>query len=55
MPLTANGKVDRKALTVPEAQRAGQKKDYLQTAEYTEEILCGIMGGATEAGPDPWR
>ena len=40
MPLTPNGKVDRKALPEPDLSQNGQKYVAPRTAE--EEILCGI-------------
>jgi amino acid adenylation domain-containing protein len=40
MPLTSNGKVDRKALPEPELSQNGQ--DYVAPRTAEEEILCGI-------------
>jgi amino acid adenylation domain-containing protein/non-ribosomal peptide synthase protein (TIGR01720 family) len=42
MPLTANGKIDRKALPKPE--RIGAFAKYVAPSAAVEEIICGIWG-----------
>src|ERR1700677_1134463 len=42
LPLTANGKLNRKALPEPEAVQAGQEQSYVGPRTPTEELLCGI-------------
>ncbi len=42
MPLTPNGKVDRKALPEPDQSRPELEQGYLQPTTATEEILAGI-------------
>jgi len=42
LPLTANGKVDRKALPKPEARNYEVEEKYVVPRTATEEILCGI-------------
>jgi amino acid adenylation domain-containing protein len=42
MPLTVNGKVDRKALPEPEAVGADLERDYTAPRTPIEETLCGI-------------
>ncbi|HEU5132300.1 MAG TPA: FkbM family methyltransferase, partial [Pyrinomonadaceae bacterium] len=51
LPLTANGKVDRRALPEPEAVQAGNEVEKASTP--TEELLCGIWSevlGRAESG-----
>ena len=51
LPLTANGKVDRRALPEPEAVQAGSEVEKASTP--TEELLCGIWSevlGRAESG-----
>jgi amino acid adenylation domain-containing protein len=42
LPLTANGKLDRKALPAPD--RTGADSDYVAPRTLTEEVLAGIWG-----------
>ncbi|HEV3316063.1 MAG TPA: amino acid adenylation domain-containing protein [Candidatus Angelobacter sp.] len=43
LPLTTNGKLDRKALPTPE--RGGDEKRYVAPRNSAEETLCGIWAG----------
>jgi acyl carrier protein len=55
MPLTAHGKVDRRALPAPSAERPALEKAYLAPRNQTEEILAGIwsqMLGVEQVGID---
>ncbi|HEY0781546.1 MAG TPA: non-ribosomal peptide synthetase, partial [Thermoanaerobaculia bacterium] len=53
LPLTANGKVDRKALPAPEARLAGEAEDAPRTLPRTpaEEVIAGIWQELLGAGP----
>ena len=42
MPLTANGKVDRRALPVPDLSRTGLKEEFVAPRGETEEVIAGI-------------
>jgi acyl carrier protein len=42
LPLTSNGKVDRRRLPAPERTRAGAGKDYVAPRNVIEEMLAGI-------------
>ncbi len=42
MPLTANGKIDRRALPAPEASRAGLESSYVAPATALERFLAGL-------------
>jgi len=42
LPMTPNGKVDRRALPAPDFQRSGIEIDYLPPRNTTEEVLAGI-------------
>lgn len=42
IPLTPNGKVDRKALPAPGARKIEIERAYVAPGNYLEEILCGI-------------
>jgi thioesterase domain-containing protein len=42
MPLTANGKVDRKALPAPEQAGVGERAAYVAPRDETERLLAGI-------------
>src|SRR5205807_8641123 len=44
MPLTSNGKIDRKAL--PHPQRSSGGEQYVAPRGYMEEMLCGIWSQA---------
>ncbi|HEX5835671.1 MAG TPA: amino acid adenylation domain-containing protein, partial [Pyrinomonadaceae bacterium] len=48
MPLSPNGKVDRRALPAPELKDAGQKDAYLAPMTPVEEILCGIWSSVLQ-------
>jgi amino acid adenylation domain-containing protein len=43
LPLTANGKVDRRALPEPEGERVGSEREYVAPRTPTEELLAGIF------------
>ncbi len=42
LPLTANGKVDRRALPAPDRDRAARAADYVAPRDAAEEVLAGI-------------
>ena len=42
MPLTRNGKVDRRALPAPEEVRTGRRSDFVAPRTPVEEVLAGI-------------
>src|SRR5215470_13909784 len=42
MPLTPNGKLDRRALPAPSGERPGQERGYVGARTVTEELLAGI-------------
>ncbi|HEX8184157.1 MAG TPA: amino acid adenylation domain-containing protein, partial [Blastocatellia bacterium] len=42
LPLSANGKLDRKALPAPEGQVAGQEREYVAPRTPVEELLAGV-------------
>jgi acyl carrier protein len=44
MPLTPNGKIDRRALPSPEGLRPELGKEYVAPRDATEEVLAGIWG-----------
>jgi len=44
MPLTPNGKVDRRALPKPELDRSLAQAEYVAPRDETEEKLCAIVG-----------
>src|SRR5262249_23787493 len=44
LPLTVNGKVDRKALPEPEFNRAGREGQYLAAGTAVEEMIAEIWG-----------
>ncbi|HEU5131879.1 MAG TPA: phosphopantetheine-binding protein, partial [Pyrinomonadaceae bacterium] len=53
LPLTANGKVDRRALPAPEWTRASGKRVFVAPTNETERVLCGIWSellGVKEIG-----
>src|SRR5215207_2311202 len=50
MPLTPNGKVDRRALPEPDGQRGGRgEADYVAPRTPTEELLAGIWSSVLRA------
>ncbi|RLD12813.1 non-ribosomal peptide synthetase, partial [candidate division KSB1 bacterium] len=44
MPLTPNGKIDRRALPKPELDRSMAQAEYVAPRDETEEKLCAIVG-----------
>ncbi|MDQ1612943.1 MAG: hypothetical protein QOG00_2874, partial [Pyrinomonadaceae bacterium] len=50
LPLTANGKVDRKALPDPDEQEASAAGNYSAPRTATEEIVCGIWSDVLGLG-----
>ena len=55
LPLTANGKVDRRALPAPEWTRAGVKRAFVAPTTESERVLCAIWSellGVKEVGVD---
>ncbi len=44
MPLTPNGKIDRRALPKPELDRSMAQSEYVAPRDETEEKLCAIVG-----------
>src|SRR5205823_1594874 len=44
IPLTVNGKVDRRALPAPSGERPGEGQGYVGPRTPVEELLCGIWG-----------
>ncbi|HEX7318159.1 MAG TPA: amino acid adenylation domain-containing protein [Pyrinomonadaceae bacterium] len=42
MPVTSNGKVDRKALPAPDGARPELEEEYVAPSTPVEEVLCGI-------------
>ncbi|MGE8360383.1 non-ribosomal peptide synthase/polyketide synthase [Pseudomonas sp.] len=51
LPLSSNGKIDRKALPKPEVERRAEQHQAPTTA--TEEVLCGLLGellGVSQVG-----
>ncbi len=44
-PLTANGKVDRRALSVPGAEGQSTPKEYVAPRGHIEELVCGCFAG----------
>jgi amino acid adenylation domain-containing protein/non-ribosomal peptide synthase protein (TIGR01720 family) len=55
LPLTANGKVDRRALPAPEWTRDGIKRAFVGPTSKTERVLCAIWSellGVKEVGVD---
>jgi amino acid adenylation domain-containing protein len=42
MPLTSNGKLNRKGLPAPDRERPGRERGYVGPRTPTEEMLCGI-------------
>jgi tyrocidine synthetase-3 len=42
LPLTANGKVDRRALPLPDPNRQGLRPEYVAPRTFVEELLCDI-------------
>jgi amino acid adenylation domain-containing protein/non-ribosomal peptide synthase protein (TIGR01720 family) len=46
MPLTPNGKIDRKALPAPGLSRRSSQDDYVAPRTPAEEILCSVWGEA---------
>src|SRR5262249_4475558 len=45
IPLTANGKVDRKSLPAPSGERPAMEQKYVGARTATEELLVGIWKG----------
>src|SRR5262249_50987260 len=43
MPLTPNGKINRRALVAPEVNRSVERADYLAARTPVEEIIAGIF------------
>jgi len=42
LPLTENGKLDRKKLPAPDGDRPEQLQEYIEASTPVEEILCGV-------------
>ena len=55
LPLTTNGKVDRRELAAREVRVASGERTYVPPRTFTEELLCGVWAevlGAERVGID---